>query len=109
MALPLLVIGALAVVQVARVAADQVAVHHAAREAARHAALMPERSAVTDRAIRAAPDLDPARLRVMLGPERERGSLLRVRVVYRSPTTVPLVGRLIGDVEVEASAVVRLE
>ena len=107
--LPLLLIGILVVIQVARVAGDQVAVHHTVREAARLAALDPDPTTIAARAARASPDLDQARLRVEVGPERARGELVEVRVRYRSPTDVPLVGRLVGDVEVDAVAVVRLE
>ncbi|MEM9565171.1 MAG: TadE/TadG family type IV pilus assembly protein [Actinomycetota bacterium] len=107
--LPVLAIAALAVVQVARVAADRVAIEHAAGAAARQAAVTPDPSAVVAHTARAAPDLDPARLVVELGPERVRGSLVEVRVRYRSPTDVPLVGRLVGDVELVTTAVVRIE
>jgi hypothetical protein len=107
--LPVLVLGALLVVQVARVAADHLAVHHALREAARRAAVEPDRGAVTAAAVGAAPGLDPTRLTVELGPERARGDLVSVRVGYRSPTGVPVVGRLVGDIDLAATAVVRIE
>lgn len=107
--LPVLVILVLAVVQVARVAGNHVALHHALREAARRAAVEPDPAAVGGVAARASPDLDPARLRVELGPQRGRGQLLPVTIVYRAPTEVPLVGRLIGDVELSATAVVAVE
>lgn len=107
--LPVLLIGVLVVIQVARVAGDQVAVHHAVREAARMAAIDPDPGTIAERAARASPDLDQDRLLVEVGPERARGDLVEVRVRYRSPTDVPLVGRLVGDVEVAAVAVVRLE
>lgn len=109
MVLPILAIAVLVVIQVARVASDQIVLHHAAREAARQASFAPDPAVLTERAARSAPDLEPSRLRVDLGPQRSRGSLVEVRVVYRSPTDVPLVGRLIGDVELNATAVVRLE
>jgi len=107
--LPVLAIGLLAVIQVARVAGDQVASHHAVREAARAAALDPDPVALTARAIEAAPQLEPDRLQVELGPERARGQLVEVVVRYRSPTEVPIVGRFVDDVDIRASAVVRLE
>ncbi len=109
MILPVLVVAVLAVVQVARVAADRVAVEHTAREAARRAALDPDPARVRAHAARASPDLDPTRLVIELGPERGRGQLVGVRVRYRSPTAVPLVGRLVGDVELTTSVVVQLE
>ncbi len=107
--LPLLAIGLLAVIQVARVAGDQVATHHAVREAARVAAVDPDPVALTARVVEAAPQLEPDRLQVQLGPERTRGQLVRVEVRYRSPTEVPIVGRFVDDVQIRATAVVRLE
>lgn len=107
--LPLLAVAILAVIQVARVAGDQVASHHAVREAARAAAVDPDPETVAERAALAVPQLDPDRLRVELGPQRDRDRLVEVVVRYRSPTEVPLVGRLIGDVELRASAVVQVE
>ena len=107
--LPVLVLGALLVAQVARVAADHLVLHHAVREAARRAALEPDPGPVAAAAARAAPGLDPTRLTVALGPERARGELVEVRLAYRSPTRVPVVGRLVGDVELSTVAVVRIE
>lgn len=107
--LPVLVIGLLVVVQVARVASDYVNVHHAAREAARRAAVQPDPGVVRAAVTRATPDLAPDRLGVDLGSSRRRGELLDVTVHYRSPTEVPLVGRFIGDVDLSARAVVRVE
>ena len=107
--LPVLVMSVLAVVQVARVAADYVALHHSVREAARHAATRPDPGSVARATSRAAPDLEAERFRVELGPQRGRGELLPVTVHYRSATDVPVVGRLLGDIELSATAVVMLE
>ncbi len=107
--LPLLAIGLLAVIQVARVAGDQVASHHAVREAARMAAVDPDPVALTARVVEATPQLEPDRLLVELGPERTRGQLVQVVVRYRSPTEADIVGRFVDDVEIRATAVVRLE
>ncbi len=107
--LPLLAIGLLAVIQVARVAGDQVASHHAVREAARAAAVDPDPVTLTATVAEAVPQLEADRLTVELGPQRARGQLLEVVVRYRSPTEVPIVGRFVDDVELRATAVVRLE
>ncbi len=107
--LPVLAIAALGVVQVARVAGDRVTIEHAARAAARQAAITPDPGTVAAHTVAASPDLDPARLTVELGAERSRGSLVAVRVRYRSPTDVAIVGRLVGDVELSTTAVVRIE
>ena len=53
--LPLLLILALGIIQVALVARDVVAVHHAAREAARTAAVEPSAGAASDAAARVLP------------------------------------------------------
>ena len=49
--------------------------------------------------------LEPGRLSV----EVAMGTEVRATVRYRSPTDVPLVGRLLGDVTVQATAVMRAE
>ena len=107
--LPVLVMGALLVAQVARVAGDHLALQHAVREAARRAAIDPVASPVSQASTRAAPGLDPARLEVELHGGRSRGDLLTVRLRYVAPTDVPVVGRLVPDVELAATAVVRVE
>jgi hypothetical protein len=38
-----------------------------------------------------------------------KGTEVRATARYRSPTDVPIVGRFIGDVTVQASAVMRAE
>ena len=91
--LPLLALVTLAVVQVGLVARDRVALTHVAREAARAAVVDPSPGRVRAAAVRAS-SLDPRRLRVVV-----RGDVdVTVEVTYRSPTDVPLIGRLVGDV-----------
>ena len=107
--LPALLILLLLVVQVGVVARDYVAIHHVAREAARQAAVEPDRRAVAARAEAVSVAIDPDRLRVGLIGGRSRGDLLAVEVDYRSPTVVPVVGALIGDIELSARAVVAVE
>ena len=106
--LPFLVMMLLAVVQIGLVARDQVLVVHAAREAARSAAVEPgeagPRTAAAD-----ASALDPSRLQVDVGPRGEAGSRVAVTVRYRCPTLVPLVGPLIDDVRLRATATMRVE
>jgi Flp pilus assembly protein TadG len=105
LAFPVVALMLLALVQVALVVRDQVAVVHAAREAARAAAVSGGRPADGISAARAATALDQGRLSVDVaaGPE------VRATVRYRSPTDVPLVGRLLGDITVQATAVMRAE
>ena len=103
--LPILALLLLALVQVAVVVRDQVAVVHAAREGARAAAVTGAGPAGGVAAARGAARLDPGRLDV----DASKGDSVRVSVRYRSPTDVPLVGRLIGDVTLRATAVMRSE
>lgn len=113
--LPLVAVALLAVAQVVLVAAAHVAVVHAAREGARAAAVAgepwapatpAERAADGERAARNAAGLDPARLAVAVHTEGER---VRVTVRYRTPTAVPLVGAVVGDLDVAATATMLVE
>ena len=106
--LPLVATMLLAVVQVGLVVRDQVLVVHAAREGARAAAVDPTPEAAREAAAAAA-RLDPSRLSVDLSGDTAPGGRLTVIVTYRSPTTVPLVGRLLGDRTLTAEATMRVE
>ena len=98
--LPLVTLLLLGVVQVAMVAARQVAVTHAAREAARVAA-----AGGTDQAARqvaeSAAGLTADRLDLQVV---RTDAVVRATVRYREPTDVPLVGPLLPPV-VEAASV----
>ena len=106
--LPVLVLLALLIGQVGVVAADAVLVHHAAREAARAAAVEPEIGVATT-AARSAAGLVPDRLSVSMEGGRSAGESLRVTVRYSAPTQVPIVGRLIGDIDLSSSVTIRVE
>ncbi len=106
--LPIAVLLALAVAQVAVIAVDSVLVHHAAREGARAAAVEPTSAAATAAAHGAA-GLDARRLDVSLSGGRSQGEHLTVTATYRSATTVPLVGRVLGDFDLGASVTIRVE
>ena len=105
---PLVVMLALALVQVALVVRDQVLVIHAAREAAREAAVAEGTDRARDAAL-ASGGLDGDRLRVEVGARGRAGSRVRVQIRYDAPTRVPLVGELVGDVALHASATMRVE
>jgi Flp pilus assembly protein TadG len=105
LALPVLVMLMLGVVQVVLVARDQLAVVHAARESARAAAVVGGTTAGAQTAGRSATALDPARLDITVAG----GEVVKATVRYRSPTDVPLVGRLLPDVLVSATAVMQRE
>ena len=106
--LPLVALVLLAVVQVGLVVRDQVLVVHAAREAAREAAVEPAPDASRQAAL-AGSGLEPERLSVDVTGRGGAGTRVRVAVRYRAPTQVPLVGAAIGDVELEATATMRVE
>jgi hypothetical protein len=106
--LPLVALLALGIVQVGLVVRDQLLVVHAARDAAREAAVSRGRDAVVD-AARRSTALDPGRLDVDIGPRGQPGSTVRVTVRYHARTDVPLIGRFVGDVDLEASASMRVE
>jgi Flp pilus assembly protein TadG len=106
--LPLVVLLALAVIQVGVLVHDQLLVTAAAREAVRAAAVSP----VDTDARRAAGlvgRLVPDRLAVEVTREPGDGGLVRVRVTYRAETDVPVVGALLRDVTLTASAVMKGE
>jgi hypothetical protein len=108
LALPILAVLALALVQLGLVVRDQLLVVHAARDAAREAAVTADPAAVAT-AARGATALRPERLDVGLGRRGPAGSRVRVELRYRSPTRVPLVGRLVDDVVLRAAAEMRVE
>ena len=102
--LPVLVMAMLAIVQVALVARDELAVVHAAREAARSASVDPDPAAAT-RAARAT----LAGAEVVVGPRPAVGDPITVDVTYVSKTELPLVGRLFPDPTLHARVVIRVE
>jgi Flp pilus assembly protein TadG len=105
LAFPIVMVLLLALVQVTLVVRDQVAVIHAAREGARAAAATGATAGDGAAAAREATALGSARLSV----DVVTGAEVRATVRYQSPTDVPLVGRLLGDVTVQATAVMRAE
>lgn len=107
--LPVIATLLLAVVQVGLVVRAQVMVTHAAREAARVAAVEASTGAPAAAARAAARGLDPTRLQVDVHQRGSSGSRVRVQVRYRMPTDVPLVGGLVGSIELEAEVTMRVE
>lgn len=108
MLLPVVVVLLLAVLQIGVVGRDLLLVTHAAREAARAAATDPAPNAARQAAI-AATGLPEDRLTVIAHSRGEPGSRVRVTVSYRAPTTVPLIGRMVGERTLRASATMRVE
>jgi Flp pilus assembly protein TadG len=106
--LPLVVVLLLALVQAAVAARDQILVTHAAREAARAVAVDDDVDAARRAAEQAGP-LAAERLDVTVTGRDGVGSRVRVVVRYTLPTRVPLVGRVLDEVTLEASATMRVE
>ena len=102
--LPLVVFAALAVLQVAFVVRDQLAVVHAAREAARAASVHRDPGEAVAAAHRTLPGAD-----VEVGRRGDVGDPISVEVSYRSVTNLPLVGPLFPDPKLGSRAVMRVE
>lgn len=108
MLLPVVVVLLLAVLQVGLVGRDLLLVTHAAREAARAAATDAAPNAARQAAI-AATGLPHDRLSVTSSGRGAPGSRVRVTVSYRAPRSVPLIGGLVGERTLRASATMRVE
>ena len=103
--LPLVLTLALVVVQVGLVARDSVRVAHAARSATRAASVGLDDDSVR-RAASEASGLAPSRLSVVIV---RAGDWVTVRVTYRCPTDVPLVGPLAPAVDLRDQLTMRVE
>ncbi len=101
---PVVLLLILVLVQAALILRDQLALTGAAREAARAASVDPDPA----RAERAAAAVLPGAT-VSFGPRPPVGELVRVSVLYRSPTNLPLVGPLLPEPVLVAWAVMRVE
>lgn len=108
LALPILAFVMAAIVEVAMIAADQTRLWHAAREAAR-AAVVDADSAEARAAVERS-GLDGIEMKVTPRAElRRQGEPLTVRLAYHPPGRVPVVGDLLGLVELTAQATMRIE
>ena len=103
--LPLVLTLALVVVQVGLVARDAVRVTHAARSATRAASVGLDDDSVR-RAASEGSGLAPSRLSVVVV---RAGDWVTVRVTYRCPTDVPLVGTLAPAVVLRDQLTMRVE
>jgi hypothetical protein len=102
--LPVIVIFVLGLMQVAVVARDQLAMELAAREAARAASVSAQPAAAASSAARRATRLQPLAVDVAVG-----STAVTVTVRHHSRTDVAIIGPLIADVELRASATMVLE
>lgn len=107
--LPVVVVLVLFVVQLGLVMRDRVLLTHATREGVRAASVVGEgRDAAVRRAVERSGELDPGRLESTVQVSDD-GTEVRVEVVYRSVTDLPLIGVLVPDVEFREVASMRLE
>lgn len=104
LALPLVVVVVLGIVQLVVVARDQLAVEVAAREGARAAAVAGSPAAAAERAASAAISLRPLGVRTSAS-----GGDVTVTVTATNRTDVPIIGAVIGDIEVSASVTMARE
>jgi len=108
--LPLLLVMALALVQVGLLARDRLLVEAAARAGARTAAVDPSAANVTTAALAAGPGLDAAKTSVVIARSGARGDPVSVTVDEEDPILVPFVGWLVGSsVHLHAEATDRQE
>jgi hypothetical protein len=105
LALPAVLLALLAVVQAGLVVADHVRAVHVAREAARAVAVDGRPCAGSAAAAAAGGE----GCDVAVDRPATPGATLTVAVTCPSPTSVALVGALVPDVEVQASAAMRVE
>jgi hypothetical protein len=103
--LPLVLGLLLFTVQVGLVIRDQIMVVNAAREGAR-TAVVDGASASVREAVVDSGALDPARVSVSTAPN---GPNITVTVTYRSTTSVPIIGALVGDITITESTTMRNE
>lgn len=102
--MPLVCLLLLAVVQLAVVVADLLAVQLAAREAARAASVSLQPSGAAHAAATRATSLQPLQVHTA-----SASGTVTVRVTYVERTTVPLIGALVPDIAVSASATMQFE
>lgn len=95
--LPLVAMLALGLAQVAVIAAEQLAVLHAARDAARAASVDADAAGAAHRAAHEATALRPLAVSTSVA-----GDLVTVTVSHRAATDLPLVGPLLPDVVLSA-------
>lgn len=102
--MPLVCVMLLAVVQLAVVVADVLAVQLAAREGARAASVSLQGDGAAHRAATRATALRPLQVHTV-----SNAGTVTVRVTYVERTTVPLIGALVPDIAVSASATMQFE
>ena len=87
---------------------QKITVTHAAREAARAVAVHNE-PAVASQAALSSGSFTKDRLQVSVSGDASPGELVTVRLSYAFPTDIPIVGALIGDINLSSSVTMRAE
>lgn len=108
--LPLVLIMALALLQVGLLVKDQLVVEGSARAGARQGAVTTDDGEVALAVEKAAVSLDTERLELSVERDGGAGSPVTVKVVYHAPIEIPLVTWLFPDaIDLGATAVMRQE
>lgn len=87
---------------------QKITLTHAARESARAVAIHNNPTVAREAAL-ASSNLSASRLKVSLKGDASPGELVTVRLNYAFPTDIPLVGALIGDINLSSSVTMRAE
>ena len=107
--LPLVLVAALAVLQLGLLGKDALLVSHAAREGAREASVTADEGRVRDAAVRGG-GLDEDRAEISIEREGSLGDPVTVEVRYRAPLLVPYLGWLLPEeVTLRSAATMRQE
>jgi Flp pilus assembly protein TadG len=108
--LPLVLMMALALLQIGLLVKDQLVVEECARAAARQASVSTDDASVRDAAVQAGVSLDPSALEVGVSRTGAVGTPVTVTVTYTDPMSVPVVTWLFpSSVRLQADAVMRQE
>jgi Flp pilus assembly protein TadG len=108
--LPLVLIMALALLQLGLLVKDQLVVEESARAGARQAAVSTDDESAMQAALDAAVSLDPERMDVSISRAGGAGSPATVEVIYHAPVSVPLVAWLFPTaIDLSSLAVMRQE
>ena len=108
--LPILLLLLVALVQVGVLASDRLLLAQASRAGAREAAITEDEAAIVEAARRAAPGLDPARLRLSVERVGERGGPVTVSLSYDVPVAAVLAGWLLpSSITLDVASTTRQE
>lgn len=106
--LPLVALLLGVLVQAGMIVSDQTRLWHAADEAARQAVVDPDPSRIEQAAERSG--LAPVALSIdPRSPYRSQGQPLTVSLHYRPPALLPVLDPFVGQIELHASATMRIE